>query len=284
MDLGIYKEEMQNAVEIFQGEEISRTFWFMPQFLPFSIAFLLVFKERRPLISYLLLVVNMLAIYISYTRSLLINAFIIFLVYFMFIALKKGEIGLFVQKFLLYSLLFVIGLIMLIKIFPAKTEYFLARFTELTETSPTSRPNNFKYRFIMTGIVISNIDVDKKILGMGPVSENQVSWVSSVNAATADMVWAGVIFRWGFIGLILFIFLYIFSVIKAFLCYMKSDGVISDLILFLLLYIITQFFEGFVSWTFLSAHGFVTGLWYFALLSALIGFIENKELSDDTLI
>jgi hypothetical protein len=281
LNIKIYQESLENAAEIFQGEEISRTFWFMPQFLPFSIAFILVFKERRPFVSYLLLIVNLLAIYISYTRSLLINAAIIFLFYFMVIAIKKGKIGLFFQKILIYSLLFVFGLIILIKIFPAKTEYFINRFTELTETSATSRPNNFKYRFIMTGIIISNIDEDKKLLGMGPVSENQISWVRAMKSASADMVWAGVIFRWGFVGLILFIFLFIFSVIKAFLCYMKSEGVISDLILILLLYIITQFFEGFVSWTFLSGHGLVTGLWYFALLSALVRYIENKELSDE---
>jgi hypothetical protein len=155
------------------------------------------------------------------------------------------------------------------------------RFSELSETSATSGPNNIEYRFLMTRIIISNIEEDKKILGMGPVTENQLPLVRPMRQATSDMVWAGAIFRWGFVGLIFFILLYSFSVIKAYYFFMNAKGVLSDLALMLLLFIISQILESFVSWTFMSGHGFTTGLWYFALLSSLLGFNKENELIVD---
>jgi len=280
LHFNIYKS-VESAADIVQGVEITRNFYFMPQFLPFSIAFILVFFEKRSFVFYLLLTVNLLAIFISYTRSSVINAAIIFLFYFFLIGLKKGRIGLVLRNVFIYGVFGVLGLVVLSKIFPANTKFLMNRFSELSETSATSGPNNIEYRFIMTRTIISNIDEDKKIFGMGPVTENQVSLVRAMRQTTADMVWTGVIFRWGFIGLILFILLYIFSIIKAFFFYMKSEDVLSDLALLFLLFIISQIIESFVSWTFMSGHGFATGLWYFAMLSALVGFNKNTLLSDE---
>jgi len=273
----------EHSTEVFQGQQITRTFWFMPPFLPFSIAFLLVFREKKSYAFYLLLVINLLAVIISYTRSSVINAAMIFLVYFILVGIKKGSIGLVMKRIFLFGALGVLGLIIMSKVLPANTNYLFSRFTELKQSSVTSEPNNLEYRFLMTGIVISSIDDNKKILGMGPVTENQISWVTEMDLATSDLVWTGVIFRWGFIGLFLFVLLYIFSLTKAFFFYLKSDGVLSDLALMFILFIFSQFIESFVSWTFLSAHGFTTGLWYFAMLSALLGSnkiegLLNKEI------
>ena len=280
LHINIYNLE-EHSTELFQGEEITRTFYFMPQLLPFSIVFILVFKDKRSFTFYLLLLVNLLAVFISYTRSSIIIAAIIFLFYFLLTGLKKGRIGLVLKNVFLFLFVGVIGLLILSKILPANTKYFMNRFSELSETSATSGPNNIEYRFLMTRIIISNIEEDKKILGMGPVTENQLPLVRPMRQATSDMVWAGVIFRWGFAGFIFFILLYSFSVVKAYYFFMNANGVLSDLALMLLLFIISQIIESFVSWTFMSGHGFTTGLWYFALLSALLGFNKENELLVD---
>jgi hypothetical protein len=280
LHINIYNLE-EHSTELFQGEEITRTFYFMPQLLPFSIVFILVFKDKRSFTFYLLLLVNLLAVFISYTRSSIIIAAIIFLFYFLLTGLKKGRIGLVLKNVFLFLFVGVIGLLILSKILPANTKYFMNRFSELSETSATSGPNNIEYRFLMTRIIISNIEEDKKILGMGPVTENQLPLVRPMRQATSDMVWAGVIFRWGFAGFIFFILLYSFSVVKAYYFFMNANGVLSDLALMLLLFIISQIIESFVSWTFMSGHGFTTGLWYFALLSALLGFNKKNELLVD---
>jgi hypothetical protein len=162
---------------------------------------------------------------------------------------------------------------------PANTNYLLSRISEHTQSQYTEKePNDMDVRFTNIAYVISKIDGDKKLLGMGPVTEGQATKVVEMQANTADMVWSGIIFRWGFIGLSLFILMYIFSSFRAFNFFKSSDGIVSDLGLMLLLYIISQVIEGFVSWTFLSGHGLATGLWYFSLVSALSVF--NKTITN----
>lgn len=283
LHLGIYQSE-EFSTEVFAGAEITRSFWFMPQFLPFSIAFLLVFKDRGNYLAYFLLAINLLAIFISYTRSSVVNAILISLIYLLLKGIKSGQMGIVLRNIFLYGILGIIALLILAQIFPANTKYFERRFTELSETSATSGPNNMQYRWIMSGIIISNIDADKKIFGMGPVTENQIPMVKSMRQTTADMVWTGVIYRWGYAGLLLFVLLYLFALFKGFFYYMNSESDLADLALLFLIYIFSQIVESFFSWTFLSEHGYAIGLWYFAIFSAVLGATKTKKPPEEATV
>ena len=164
----------------------------------------------------------------------------------------------------------------LLRFMPAKVKYFSERFEEVSNTTQFRESNNLKERFLNTKIIISRIELNKKIIGEGPVTNMQLAGVTEMKGANADMVWVGVIFRWGYLGLVLFILLYVTSVIKAFKLFIRSDGFISYLALLILLMIISQIIESFVSWTFMSQHGFANGLWYFAILSVLLGYKKNE--------
>ena len=268
------KEYLQ---EYFQGVEITRSFSFMPPFFFFSIIFILIFKERYRRFYLPLLLLNIMAVFITYTRSYVTIIVVVFLLYFLFVGIKKRKAGLIVKNILKYGILGIFGVFILIKIFPTKSKFFMERFSELSSPSTSQDPNNLQFRFQHTGNIISNMDSFSKLLGEGPITEKQFDGLRDMELATSDMVWTGVVFRWGFVGLFLFILLYIFSIIKAFKFYMNSEGLLSDLALFLLIYIISQIMESFVSWTFLSEHGFTTGLWYFAILSWLMGFRAKAE-------
>jgi hypothetical protein len=119
---------------------------------------------------------------------------------------------------------------------------------------------------------------EKNITGVGPVTEIQFHGAEDINDTTADMVWTGVVFRWGYIGLGLFILLYLISAFNAFNLFMRNTGILSQFGLLLLLVIISQMIEGFTSWTFLNPGHFALGLWYFAVLSALTGFDKGYTL------
>jgi len=280
LHIRIYQSE-EYLTEVFAGEQITRTFWFMPQFLFFSIAFCMVMRKKRLFLYTVLLLINLLATFITYFRSFSIIAVVIFMLYFILVGLKRGRLGVVLKNLFLFTLFAVLFFIMLLKIFPANTKYFLDRFSEITTPKLSSEPNNLDVRFSNTGVIISNIPDSKKVFGMGSVTENQLPWVSYMRLITADMVWTGVIFRWGFIGLVFFILLYIFGFIKAFFIYMKSDGVVADLALIFLIYIFSQVVQSFIDWTFMSGHGFAIGLWYFAFVSALVGFSKKNELMTD---
>jgi hypothetical protein len=164
------------------------------------------------------------------------------------------------------------------KIFPANTNYFFSRFVELKQGLHDEETNSLLYRFSKTGEIIDKIETDKLILGYGPVNEIQSPLVSNMRIVTWDLVWTGVIFRWGIIGFVLFILLYIASILKAFTLFMKRDDVLSKLASMLLLVIVSQLLESFVSSTFLSSNRYGLGLWYLGILSALI--VADKNYSD----
>lgn len=255
--------------ESFQGQEITRTFWFMPQFLFFSVAFLLVFKKKYSF-SIALLIINLSAIIITYTISAIIIAMLIIILYFGLKGIKNGRLGSAFGNLIKYAVLAIAGLFIMSKLLPANMNYLLSRVTEHTDSKYILKePNDMDVRFSNTKLVISKIDRDKRMLGMGSITDEQVPKMIEMKQNTADVVWSGVIVYWGFVGLALFALIFLFSSIQAFNFYMKFEGITSDLALLLFLYIISQFIDGFDSWTFLSNHGITIGLWYFALLSAL---------------
>jgi len=267
--------------EIFQGEEMTRNFYFMPQFLSFSVIFLLIFtKKIKSIIPIGLLIVNLLAIFITYTRSSVITAVLIFVLFFTLTSIKKRKFSILFKNFLFYGILAITGFFVLSKFFPSNTDYLIHRFSDLTQTTASrGEQNDLAFRFTNTAEVVSKIDRNKKTLGMGPVTEAQSTQVANMKQTTSDMVWTGVIYKWGFLGLILFIMIYISSGFKAFSLYFKAEGIFSDFGLLFFVFIISQIIEGFVSWTFLSGHGFATGLWYFAMLSAIITLYRKEQLS-----
>lgn len=256
--------------EIFQGVVITRTFWFMPLLCFFSIAYLFIFKRSKYIVFWILLFINLLALFISYTRSFVVIAVFIIVLYFVLIAYKEKNIITGIKNIILVSVLGIILFIVISKLFPASANYFIDRFSELAKDPQSENSNSLLYRFSNTGEIIGLIGGNKALLGYGPVTEIQVSWVQYMRVATYDMVWTGVIFRWGFIGLVLFVLLYSVSIVKSLFLFKKSDEILSQLALFFLLFIVSQAVESFVSSTFLSANRYTMGLWYFGMLSALL--------------
>ncbi len=279
LHVNIY-EDTAGVRDEFQGKDIFRAFYFMPPFFLFSIAFLLVFKEKKPFYSIILLSVNLLAIFFTYTRSYLLIIVFLFLLYYMLTGIKKRKIELVLKNVSIFILGGILIFLLLSKIFPTGTEYFLGRFSEIKSSQSSSQdPNDLEFRWMNFESIFSQMDETSKIFGMGSVTEKQVPIFTDMNGTTADMVWTGVIFRWGLVGAILFAILYIISIIRALTSYFNSEGILSNLALLFLLYIFSQTIESFVSWTFLSGHGFTIGLWYFAMLSAALGFRKKADLA-----
>lgn len=269
--LGIYDIE-EYIEEIFGGERITRSFWFMPQLLFFSIAYLLVFRADRPLIYTVMLIINLGAVFITYSRSTLIVSLFLIVFYFIILGFKENRIGYIIKNIVLYMVIAVIGLIAVIKIFPANAQYFQDRFRELTEERSPYQINSLEYRIERTAGVVESIDAGKIIFGMGPVTEDQEPSVPVMKSITSDMVWTGVAYRWGIIGIVVFILLYVYAFLKSYRIFVKSTGLISHMGLMFMIILVSQILEGITSWTFLSGHGYATGLWYFAMVAVL----ENK--------
>jgi O-Antigen ligase len=279
LHLTIYQND-EYISEIFQGQVITRTFWFMPLLWLFSISYLFVFKKPKSVFYFILLIINLLALFISYTRSFLIITIIIILLYYLLNAYKQNNFSVAAKNIFLTIIVGLILFVAISKIFPANTNYFFSRFKELKQNRFDEESNSLAYRFTKTGEIIDRIEPDKLILGYGPVTETQLSLVRNMQVTTWDLVWTGVLFRWGILGAALFFLLYTVSILKAFYMFMKRDDVLSKLALLFLLVIVSQVIESFVSATFLSTDRYAMGLWYLGVLSALL--LADKNHIDST--
>lgn len=270
----IYQGE-ELFVEVVQGETITRTFWFAPVLWYFSIFYLLVFKNLKSLPILGLLAINILSLFLSYSRSALLMVLLLVFLYYILIAWKNRDYTGLVKKL---ALIFFFGIVFFQGVsyfLPANTNYFMNRFDDIQIDPNDKQSNTLVQRFTNTGEVIGDITDRKLIFGFGPVTETQLSLVENMRAVTADMVWTGVIFRWGYSGMVLFIILYLASIIKAFNLFKHGEGIMSDFGLLFLLIILSQVITSFVSWSFLSPTRFALGLWYLGMLSGLIQ-IKNK--------
>lgn len=275
---GIYTSSQENEYLslVIDGVVITRTFWFMPILWFFSISYLLVFIKKNTVLKIILLGINLLGIYISYTRSFLTISVLLFILYSLLTGFKNKNFGKAIKSMVIISIAGFALFMAVSSFMPASTKYFMSRFKELDEPSIT-KSNNLTYRFFRTGQIISHMDQEKKLFGYGSVTETQNAYVKIMHAVTADMAWTEVVFRWGFLGLTLFILLYVSSLIKAFFLFLKTEGIVSQLALLLLLTIVSQVVEGFTSYGIMSPNRFALGLWYFGILSALLVANKNQE-------
>lgn len=274
--------EFEPQQELFDGQTVTREFWCMPVLWFFTIAYLIVFRKEKNVINIILLIINFLAIFVSYTRSFAgIGLFILFL-YFFFVSYKSKNLSGLIKN--LIATIFIITALSftIYYVFPKKVDYFVSRINEVKENPQDETSNDLLSRFAATGAIFHRMDRDRLITGMGPVSETQVSWVEDMRATTADMAWTAVVFRWGYLGLSFFIFMFLFSLIKAFKLFMQTDKAISQLGLVLLLTIISQILESFVSATFMYDERLPLGLWYLGILSALLGFDKKYQTAFKT--
>lgn len=272
----IYKGQ-EFISEVFQGVLITRTFWFAPILWFFSISYLLVFKKLTSLPILGLFGVNFLALFLSYTRSTLIISIMLILLYYILTSIKNRDYSILARNIIL-GLVFGILFFQVVSYFlPANTNYFVSRFETIKPNPNEKQDNTLIQRFTNTSGIIGEISDSKLIFGFGPVTERQLPIVENMLTVTADMVWTGVIFRWGYVGLFLFSLLYIASAVKAFNLFMQNEGLLSDFGLLLLLTIISQIFDGFIGWTFLSPNRYALGLWYLGILSGLV-YRKNKMI------
>lgn len=279
LHINIYQDE-EYLSEVFGGELITRSFSFMPKLCFFSIAYLLVFRKSQSLAYTTLLLINLLALFISYTRSFIIIAILIIVLFYIVQAYKSKDLMRLIKSLLIISLSALIIFVIVRKVFPASTDYLINRFVGLTNNPNDIYSNSMLYRFMQTGSVLQKIEANNIAFGYGPLTEGMSPLVERMRVATWDLVWTGVIFRWGIMGLLLFLILYGIGIRESLRLSILENGLLSQLSLVLGLYAVSQLIESFVSSTFLSSTRYAMGLWYLGILSTFLTYhydIKSKE-------
>jgi len=251
----------------FQGELITRTFWFMPQLLLFSFAFQIA-KPRLDLRSSIIIVINALGIFITYTRSLVIAAAAIIALVIILRLLKKqlAQTGRTAIVVIGGGLLLGLGIT---QVFPVEMQYFSSRIQPANAAESIGGTDSLIGRldlFNQTSEVVGT----SSTAGLGFPNERQLPITYYVKQWYADMVWIMVLFRTGIIGIAAFLGLFILFWLRTLRMYLQGSGETEFLGLVFALLIPAVLISSVVSFEFLYLEHCTLGLWYLAVVAAEI--------------
>ncbi len=266
LQISIFKQA-EYYQRTFRGEEITRTFWFMPVLLPSAILYTLA-KKKHSIVTMGILIINGAALFITYTRSLIVITFRLALLMYFIEGLKEKRIGKVLRRYLVLAASAVVFTWVFVTLFPVQTQFFIQRARPLFEGAPTSeKSNRLIVRLYDAQSVLRRVDESDRFLGVGFPNDRQHPEVFWMKRTTADSVWTGAVFHFGVVGAILFLILYLSFASRAYQLYMRTSGSGEYLALAGFLVVVALFFEGFVSWTFMRPDKGFFAFWYFALVA-----------------
>jgi hypothetical protein len=251
----------------FMGQRITRSFYFMPQLLALAIAY--VFARRSWNVLWLgVVLITLAALWVSYTRSLLVIA-VAELAVVLGVRLFKARQASFVIRRVvtLAAILLVFGVVAY-SVLPVQSQYFLSRIGMATSSGSVTGDPNLQNRIDKIKLISTWIGTDGRYVGAGFTSASQDPNVSNVKLMSSDLVWVPVLYRFGLLGVALVALLYATMAWRAARMSLTGDDDAEFLALILLGVVVGTFLEGFVSWTFLNPARYPLGFWLFALVAA----------------
>lgn len=251
----------------FMGQQLTRSFYFMPQLLILAVAASI--AQRRWTVWWgAVFVVTLSALWISYTRSLLVIAVAEVVIVLGVRLLKARQAGLAIRRALLLGAIVLLFVGAAFLVVPVQSQYLLSRIGMATASGSVVADANLQNRQHKMERIYSWIGSESHLLGQGFASPVQNPPAGDVEWMSADLVWVPVLYRLGLIGLAGVVALFAAAAWRALSLSITGDGEAEFLGLVFLGALVGVFLEGFVSWTVLNPARYPMGLWLFALLAA----------------
>jgi hypothetical protein len=267
LHLPIYEGSVSRLV-VFQGQTIVRGFAFYPQLQLLTLAVLFA-KPRWNWAAPLILIVNIVAIWLSYTRSWLLVALLVFAAVLLVRLLKARQMHLAVRRLGAVVLLGVVVGAGVMLVLPTQSGYFISRLNATQAPGGLSTEGSFSTRRTFIAATYRHVSDTDGLLGVGFADSSQDARLSAVARWSADTLWVPVVYRLGLVGVGLFIAVFVAYLARALLTALRSSGDVEYLALVWLGVIAGTMMETFVSWSVANPNRFPLGLWAFAFLAAL---------------
>jgi len=266
LHLPVY-EATEYQVVSFMGQRLTRSFYFMPQLFALTLAYVYAKPKWSPFWVGVL-VVSLGALWISYTRSLLLIAVAELVAVLGVRLLKQRQAGLVVRRAAgLLAVVLVVGAVV-ISLLPVQSGYVLSRFSQASSSGGLVSDPNMQNRERKLSTTLAWIGGGSRLLGEGLVSAAEDPHAADVEWMSADLVWVPVLFRFGLLGVAVVAAVYVSAAWRATRLALSGAGEAELMALILLGLVVGLFLEGFVSWTFLNSSRYPLGLWFLALLAA----------------
>lgn len=274
LGLSIYAGETEYQVFTFMGQRLTRSFYFMPQLLGLAVAWAFA-KRKWDWWAIAVVVITFGALWVSYTRSLLVIAVAEIALVLALRLFKRRQAGVVVRRLLsLAAIVVVLGALVFVFL-PAQTQYFLSRIDVAVASPNVAQEPNLVNRQDKMRLTWEWVGQDGRAIGVGFPSSTVDSRVTRMEGMAPDIVWVPVLFRLGVIGVALFAALYLSGLWRAGRSMLRAPEEREYLWLVLACVVLASAFEGFVSWTFMNPFKTPLGLWPFALVCGLV-LIERR--------
>lgn len=278
LGMSIYDEKVQGVVEsITQGQLIKRVYTFVPILMPFS--FFYVFsKPKKKKTDYMIIVINFLGLFLTYTRSILINTLLGLIIFYLVKNYKSQKFSKSIFVFSGVSIALVIAFFVLNTILPAQTAFLADRIIPLIQDPTSISSNSLIVRQHYIEDIFKYINSINFIFGFGFVSTNLEQLAHyATKSGSADTVWLEWTFRFGIIGSSLLLSLFIVSIYNGFKSIKRISPDSINFIGIVIAQIFFVFMTGFISWTIIEPGKYALALWFFAVFSVLLSRIQKPD-------
>lgn len=267
LHLYIYAGLVEYQSFVFNGQVLTRSFYFMPQFLPLAIAFCA--AKRTWNIFWLgVLVVTLAAVWVSYTRALVLVCLIEIALILAVRLLKRRDAWLAAKRVLqivLITAVFVGGAAALL---PTQSAYLFSRFADTWSHGSVTKDTDVQVRVGELQTTYEWVGADNRLLGLGFPSSAQDARVTKVGVMAPDLVWVPTIWNLGLLGVAGLTCMFIAYAWRATSMSLANNDDAAFLSVLLLGVIVGVFLLGFVQWTILDPWHTPIALSFFSLLAA----------------
>ena len=251
----------------FAGQEITRSFTFMPQFSLLALAFVLARREWN--LKWLaVLGITLLAIMVSYTRALLIAAVVGIVVAVVAREFSKPDAGRFLRRMLAIVSSVVVVVLGLRIVRPVEFAYLVGRFNEFATANGASDIGNWQIRWRQFDAVYDFVAKNDAFLGLGypeagsnPIDAYLYRWSS-------DSTWVPIVYAFGLLGLALFGALLFGFAVRSLHLSLGPPEERRYLGLMFFTFIVLTVVMSFTRWTFTEPRLAAMGLWLLAFQAA----------------
>ena len=208
------------------------------------------------------------ALWVSYTRTLLVGAIAVFVVVLGVRVFKARQVGQALRRAVaVVALVAVFGGVATVAL-PAQSQYFLKRIGMTTSSGSVVGDQNLQNRMGKLQRTYTWIGSESHLLGQGFVTTAQEPTAADIPWMSADLVWVPVLYRLGLAGVATVLLLYVVSGWRALRMSLSGEGEAEFLAFVLLGALVGVLIESLTSFGFLSPTRYPMGFWLFAFLAA----------------
>jgi hypothetical protein len=252
---------------VFQGQVITRTFVFMSPLLIFALA--LSFAKRRwtPW-TYLIIGVNLVAVWVSYTRTMLAMAALVAAISILARLLKRGQEMLALRRAVAVAAVVLAVAVTLVAVLPTESNYFVTRIQHAMEGGGVTSQGSLALRNARLARTVEMVADDDIVLGRGFVTPAQDPQYRTMTEWSWDSAWIAIIYRMGLAGVVVFGALLVAYSARAFWLFLRPDPWAEEYGLLWFTFLVATSVGSFIGWGFMDQTRYPMNLWFLAFLAA----------------